>query len=635
VATCPSCNSIIEETASVCWHCGVSFELASGDSSTAAPTLAVGDLALDNPSTRRGSAMIGREIIGQYIILDKLGEGGMGEVYLADQPALGRQVAIKVVHAQAREREFDELMERFRNEAKAAASLESPHIVKIFNWGELEDGTLFMAMEYLSGRTLSELIRELGPLDAELVVSIATQICTALGEAHAAGIVHRDLKPSNIMLIERGDQQNFVKVLDFGVAKLEGSDITRSGMMFGTPQYMSPEQLRAETIDGRSDLYSLGVMIYEMLVGKLPFSSPTTVGFITAHLHDAPPALPRSVPKELAEVVHLLMSKEANDRPANAAAVAAELEAALGGRSPAARRRARRRAMRNVAVVVLGASMLGLLGWGGTLLWRWRTELDEEHNRELEAERARVEELQARVTAQEAEVERIRTDAESTAAAQLQASASAREQRLEVIEQHKSQTPRVLDEKTRALLTRSREQLEAELRGVFEERRIPPSEIADVWRTHQARVAALAAGELDDATLREDLAALIVLYRKGFEREAAYDDLPLADLEQRFMSMATRDNLDETERRAQLDAIRETYQREDIPEVDRPYFRQLAVAKLIREQAVKADEPPTVTPPIDTPKPIPPPEDGPLPSAEDDGDGGAVVPDDPLPSLDE
>src|SRR5690606_868236 len=221
---------------------------------------------------------------------------------------------------------------RFRNEAKAAASLEGPHIVQIFNWGELDDGTLFMAMEYLPGRTLAQLIGERGALEPELTVTIAEQSCAALSEAHAAGIIHGDLKPSNIMLIERGlrDQPTFIKVLDFGVAKLEGSDITRSGAMFGTPQYMSPEQLRGDSLDGRSDLYSLGVMLYEMLAGELPFSSPTAVGFVTAHLHEQPPPLPASVPRALAEVVMMLLAKQADERPTDAAAVVVELRAALG-----------------------------------------------------------------------------------------------------------------------------------------------------------------------------------------------------------------------------------------------------------------------------------------------------------------
>jgi serine/threonine protein kinase len=184
--------------------------------------------------------MIGRDIIGQYVIRSKIGEGGMGEVYLAEQPAIGRHVAIKVLHAGMVRTSDGEGIERFRNEAKAAARLESPHIVQIFNWGELDDGTLFMAMEYLSGVTLASLLRERGQLDPELAVHITNQICSALTEAHAAGIVHRDLKPSNIMLIERAGERHFAKVLDFGVAKLEGADITRSGALFGTPQYMSP-----------------------------------------------------------------------------------------------------------------------------------------------------------------------------------------------------------------------------------------------------------------------------------------------------------------------------------------------------------------------------------------------------------
>ncbi|MCA9687141.1 MAG: serine/threonine protein kinase, partial [Myxococcales bacterium] len=358
------------------------------DTSSGAPTLLAADD--DGSRTRSGKSMLGREIIGQYVIVDKLGEGGMGEVYLADQPAIGRQVAIKVVHGQTRESDHDDHVARFRNEAKAAASLESAHIVSIFNWGELEDGTLFMAMEYLPGRTLADLIRKEGPLEPFQAVTIAGQICTALSEAHGAGIIHRDLKPSNIMLLERKGEQNegeslFAKVLDFGVAKLEGSDITRSGAMFGTPQYMSPEQLRGDAIDGRSDLYSLGIMLYEMLVGKLPFSSPTAVGFITAHLHDTPPALPKTVPKALAEVVMQLLAKSADERPPSAEAAADELWAALGGRDTRAGRRARqrgrRRALRRTVAAVIVLGVLGGGGYGGWWMWQQQQEMEAELER--------------------------------------------------------------------------------------------------------------------------------------------------------------------------------------------------------------------------------------------------------------
>jgi tRNA A-37 threonylcarbamoyl transferase component Bud32 len=629
---------MIEEQASECWHCGLSLSaLAVGDDTSGAPTLPVAGVEGSGP-TRRNETMIGREIIGQYVIREKLGEGGMGEVYLADQPAIGRQVAIKVVHAQLREREHDEHVERFRNEAKAAASLESPHIVQIFNWGEIEDGTLFMAMEYLSGRTLADVLHEQGPLEPELTVSIATQICTALSEAHAAGIVHRDLKPSNIMLIERGAEKNFTKVLDFGVAKLEGSDITRSGAMFGTPQYMSPEQLRAESIDGRSDLYSLGVMLFEMLAGELPFSSPTAVGFITAHLHQAPPPLPRSVPSALAEVIALLLAKEPNERPPDADSVAAELRAALAGGSPAARRRARRRVLRGSVSALLLVVGLGALGWGGWQAWRWRVELDQQHVRELELERERNRELKRKIAEQEAAVARIRAQAEEMTTAQMQSSTKVREQRLEVLEEDTHPPAAELDPKTRKMLGRSREQLEAELREVLDGRRIPPSEVADVWRSHAVRVGALEEGKISEAELREELVSMIALYRKNFEPRAAYERVSLTELERRFMTMATKDELDEAARRELLEAIHESHDAQtELPEVDRAYFKRLALARLIREQTTTEKPPspgpgPTPKPgpksgpkpgsaSPDRPPPRPEPDDGPLPPAEDEPEG--------------
>jgi len=548
-----------------------------------APTLAAIPCAA-SPTTHSGpsASMIGRDIIGQYVIEAKLGEGGMGEVYLAEQPAIGRKVAIKVVHSQLRV--VEEQAERFRNEAKAAASLSSPHIVEIFNWGELDDGTLFMAMEYLRGQTLAELLDERGPLEPELAVAIATQICAALSEAHAAGIVHRDLKPSNVMLLERdGHEGYFVKVLDFGVAKLEGADITASGAMFGTPQYMSPEQLRAGTIDGRSDLYALGVMLYEMLSGELPFRSPSAIGYITAHLHDQPPALPGEVPRALAEVVELLLAKNADERPRDANATAAELRAALGGRSPAARRRARRRALRSGLAVMIVSAVIAALGLSAWQLWRWQNQTE----LELERERERALALEQRVREQEAAVALAREQAQALAEQQLESSTEVRRQREDVQQRHLERdggdAPRELDAKTRAMLTRSRAQLEDDLRAVLDARRIPPSEIDDLWRSHAERVAAVAAGELAEHELREELASMIELYRKGFDRKRAGDDLPLDQLERRFMTMASEPALSEDDRQAMIDAIYETYEARELSDDDRTYFKQLALAKLIRE----------------------------------------------------
>ncbi|HLT35280.1 MAG TPA: protein kinase, partial [Enhygromyxa sp.] len=571
-----------------------------------------------------------------HVIVDKLGEGGMGEVYLADQPAIGRQVAIKIVHPQTRERDHDEHVQRFRNEAKAAASLEGPHIVQIFNWGELDDGTLFMAMEYLPGRTLAQLIGERGALEPELTVTIAEQICAALSEAHAAGIIHRDLKPSNIMLIERGlrDQPTFIKVLDFGVAKLEGSDITRSGAMFGTPQYMSPEQLRGDSLDGRSDLYSLGVMLYEMLAGELPFSSPTAVGFVTAHLHEQPPPLPASVPRALAEVVMMLLAKQADERPTDAAAVVVELRAALGGRSPAARKRARRRAAKRslfTAGVALSVAALGLGGWR---LWQWRLDTQAA----LARERERGAELERKVRETQAAAELARNEARAAALELRKNSEQVREQR-EQVQKPNVGKPTPLDPETRSLLTRSRAQLEADLRQVLDERRIPPSEIEAVWTTHEARVAAMAAGELDEAELREQLVSLIGLYRKSFALKRRGESLPLDRLEQLFLTMRTKTELDEQQRRVMLDAIYQEYDDDQaLPNLDRDYYKRLALAKLIRDHGADTD---TGQLDGDTPKPKPlTPKQGdeprPDPSTLPPADDGAALPapPPPLPSID-
>ena len=330
--SCPHCGVPSESGAHFCGNCGQLVEPESHAATMADPDHGQPHGASRMPAT---GALIGREIIGQYIITRKLGEGGMGEVYHADQPSIGRAVAIKVLHPHLTR--GGDTAQRFQQEARAAARLQSPHIVQIFNYGDMGEGAMFMAMEYLAGRTLAELIRAEAPLEPGRAVKIARQCCEALQEAHEAGIVHRDLKPSNLMLVERSKDPEFVKVLDFGVAKLEGGAMTQEGAMLGTPQYMSPEQLRSEAIDGRSDLYALGVILYEMLGTRPPFEARTPVGYVNMHLNEAPmPITARvgSIPPALAAVVMQTLEKDPAARPQSAAELSDMLAAAISGVSP-------------------------------------------------------------------------------------------------------------------------------------------------------------------------------------------------------------------------------------------------------------------------------------------------------------
>src|SRR5262249_8419341 len=329
MAACPRCASPLESGARFCARCG-------------APSAGAADpTQRDMTQTPMPAAdpLIGRQVIGQYVIRKKLGEGGMGAVYVADQPSVGRTAVIKVLHPHfSRD---PQMAPRFEIEARAAARMQNPHIVAIYNYGDMGDGTLFLAMEHLEGRSLDDAIRADGRIAPPRAVRIAVQCCDALGEAHRAGIVHRDLKPPNIMLVRRGRDLDFVKVLDFGIAKLEGVKMTATGAVFGTPQYMSPEQLRGEALDGRSDIYSLAVILFEMLTGQLPFKSQTPAGFMHKHLSEPPPAMrvldPRlDVPAAIEAAVQHALAKDPAARPQSAAPFAEELEAAVTGRMAAA-----------------------------------------------------------------------------------------------------------------------------------------------------------------------------------------------------------------------------------------------------------------------------------------------------------
>jgi serine/threonine-protein kinase len=254
--------------------------------------------------------MIGRTVIDQYVIKRKLGEGGMGAVYLADQPAVGRQAVIKVMHPSLSR--DPTVATRFEVEARAASQLNHPHIITIYNYGAMQDSTLFLAMEYCSGKSLEEVVRG-GAVSAQRATEIGGQICDALAEAHRRGVVHRDLKPSNIILTEMGRHRDYVKVLDFGIAKMEGVKLTRTGSVIGTPQYMSPEQLRGDPLDGRSDIYSLGVMLYELVAGQLPFKSDSAAGYMHKHLNEvpvSPTSIRQNIPTNLAAIILKALAKD-------------------------------------------------------------------------------------------------------------------------------------------------------------------------------------------------------------------------------------------------------------------------------------------------------------------------------------
>ena len=266
--------------------------------------------------------LIGRVITDRYKIVEQIGQGGMGRVYKTLQSPLDRVVALKVLGAgHDRDPNF---YKRFFLEASVTAKLTHPNTITLYDYGRTEDGIFFIAMEYLNGRTLSAAMQQDGPLAQERVIHIAQQICRSLREAHALGIIHRDLKPANVMLLRQHDDHDFVKVLDFGLVKFfsgetPDNEITNAGTFMGSPHYIAPEQARNQSPDQRCDIYSLGVLLYHMLTGKVPFTAQAPVDIILKHLHETPvpprelrPDIELSL--ELQDIVLKCMAKSRDDR---------------------------------------------------------------------------------------------------------------------------------------------------------------------------------------------------------------------------------------------------------------------------------------------------------------------------------
>src|SRR5450432_1946721 len=289
--------------------------------------------------------LLGTTIAGRFTILGRLGRGSMGAVYRARQDAVGRDVALKLVR---RDRAHDpETKGRFEREARAISALVSPHTVTAFDFGEAEDGSWFLAMEMLEGETVGERLRRIGRFDWFDALRFTRDALKSLAEAHSKGIIHRDLKPDNLFLSRvpsghgAGDQE-LCKVLDFGIAKWSRDDDdetkidqleTQAGTVFGTPRYMSPEQAQGITLDPRSDLYSLGVLLYQMLSGRAPFVDDDAVVVMARHIKDEPLHFqdmtpPVTIPESIEAILWRVLAKSPTDRPSSAEDLIAELDAA-------------------------------------------------------------------------------------------------------------------------------------------------------------------------------------------------------------------------------------------------------------------------------------------------------------------
>ncbi len=296
-----------------CPQCGNSYN----DDFTVCP----GDkTALIHIASSGADPMLGRLLAGRFLLVGKLGQGGMGSVYKALHTQMDRVCAIKVLSPMVTDIEVG--IARFKREAKMASRIDNPHAVTIYDFGSDEGGLLYLAMECIDGKSLSQILKQQHPLEISRIAHITEQIASALAAAHRLGIVHRDLKPDNIMLTKKAGESDYVKVLDFGIAKTMADDmgdhVTQTGAVLGTPLYMSPEQLSGEKLDGRSDTYGLATMVYEMLSGRLPFDGENTQAIMIKRITNDPIQLglvAPSVSDSIARAVMDGLARNRDDRP--------------------------------------------------------------------------------------------------------------------------------------------------------------------------------------------------------------------------------------------------------------------------------------------------------------------------------
>src|SRR5688572_20961481 len=310
----PVVNAPAQPSLRICPHCGAGC--ASEHQYCPACGFPIGTMG-----STTDDKFVGKTLPGGYHILDLISVGGMGRVYRAEQSALGRTVAVKIIHPHLLSDENSAL--RFITEARAASQLNHPNSIAVFDFGRTDDGQPYLVMEFLRGKDLARVAYEEGPLGFSRIVDVLRQTMAALSEAHDLGIVHRDLKPENIILepLRRGG--DFVKVVDFGLAKLRADtqtpSVTSPGIVCGTPDYMAPEQGRGDTLDGRSDLYAVGVILFQLLTGRLPFRAENPTQVVMMHLTVPVPdprqlAPERAIPDALVDVVMKSLAKDASRR---------------------------------------------------------------------------------------------------------------------------------------------------------------------------------------------------------------------------------------------------------------------------------------------------------------------------------